>query len=55
MRLMVCPYCKHSIQTSAPDPIFCGPHRASVGPNEYPRVQMIEDALKGTEDAARRS
>lgn len=41
-REMVCPFCKHRIYTTAPDPVYCGPHRASVGPNESPRVQMVE-------------
>jgi uncharacterized protein YlaI len=51
MRTMVCPYCKHRIQTSAPDPVYCGPHRASVGPNQYPAVQMVEQdaALKSAQ------
>lgn len=42
MRTMICPYCKYRIQANAPDPIYCGPHRASVGPATYPRVEMVE-------------
>lgn len=41
-REMICPYCKHRLYVDAPDPIYCGPNRASVGHNEYSRVQMVE-------------
>jgi hypothetical protein len=36
-----CPYCGYERNSDVVD-IYCGPHKASVGPNTYTAVRMVE-------------
>lgn len=42
MRIMICPYCRYSCQSSCLDAVYCGPHLACFGGNIFPSVQMVE-------------